>query len=96
MLKGIEEADVVLVIGTPKYLNKVRQRETTGAKFEDVIITNSLMNDIGTTKFVPILREGTYHTSFAPLLEHRKGIDFSDDNIFNEMMDELLKNVLKQ
>ncbi len=96
IVKGISESDVVLVVGTPKYLEKVRNSETTGAKFEEVVITNSLMNDIDTTKFVPILRDGTYHTSFASLLEHRKGIDFSDDNIFNEMMDELLNNVLKK
>ena len=96
MVNGIQNADVVLVIGTPNYLFKVKQSETTGAKFEDVIITNSLMNDIETTKFIPILREGTFKTSFSPLLEHRKGIDFSQDSMFDEMMLALLNDVLKK
>lgn len=96
MVNGIQKSDVVLIIGTPNYLKKVQQSETTGAKFEDVVITNNLMSDIETTKFIPILRLGTYKTSFAPLLEHRKGIDFSDDNEFDTKMSELLNNVLKK
>ena len=96
MVNGIQNADVVLVIGTPDYLSKVKQSETTGAKFEDVIITNSLMNDIETTKFIPILRAGTFKTSFAPLLEHRRGIDFSQDSEFDEKMLSLLNDVLKK
>ena len=95
MVNGIGESDVVLIIGTPMYMEKVRNSLTTGAKFEDVIITNSLMNDVGTTKFVPILREGTFRTSFAPLLEHRKGIDFTKEGAFEEKMEELLNRVLK-
>lgn len=96
MLKGIQDSEKVLIIGTPNYLSKVEESQTTGVKFEDVIITDSLMNDIETTKFVPILREGTFHTSFAPLIEHRRGIDFSDDKAFDEKMKELLDVALKQ
>ena len=36
MVKGIQDADVVLVVGTPTYLQKTQQSETTGVKFEDV------------------------------------------------------------
>lgn len=96
MVNGITSSDVVLIIGTPKYLAKVNESKTTGAKFEDVVITDSLMNDIETTKFVPILREGTFTTSFAPLIAHRKGLDFSEDNAFDENMVELLEVVLKK
>ena len=96
MVNGISESEVVLIIGTPEYMVKVRASQTTGAKFEGVVITNSLMNDIATTKFVPILREGTYHTSFPMLLEHRKGIDFTNDSMFDAMIEELLDKVLKR
>lgn len=96
MVKGITSSDVVLIIGTPNYLAKVNESKTTGVKFEDVIITDRLMNDIDTTKFVPILRAGTFHTSFAPLIEHRKGIDFSCNDTFNENMKELLEVALKR
>ena len=91
MLKGISDADVVLVIGTPIYFQKTQQTETTGVRFEDVIITNSLMANIDANKFIPILRQGTYSSSFPLLLSYRKGIDFSDDNQFDDKIKELLQ-----
>ena len=91
MLKGISDADVVLVIGTPIYFQKTQQTETTGVRFEDVIITNSLMANIDANKFIPILRQGTYSSSFPLLLSHRNGIDFSDDNQFDDKIKELLQ-----
>lgn len=94
MVKGIQDADVVLVVGTPTYLQKTQQSETTGVKFEDVIITNSLMVNIDANKFIPILRQGTYSGSFPLLLSHRKGIDFSDDSKFDEKIKELLQALM--
>ena len=94
MLKGISDADVVLVIGTPIYFQKTQQTETTGVRFEDVIITNSLMANIDANKFIPILRQGTYSSSFPLLLSHRKGIDFSDDSKFDEKINELLQALM--
>lgn len=91
MLKGISDADFVLVVGTPIYFQKTQQCETTGVRFEDVIITNSVMANIDTNKFIPILRRGTYSGSFPLLLSHRKGIDFSDDNQFDDKIKELLQ-----
>ena len=94
MLKGISDADVVLVIGTAIYFQKIQQTETTGVRFEDVIITNSLMANIDANKFIPILRQGTYSSSFPLLLSHRKGIDFSDDSKFDEKIKELLQALM--
>lgn len=91
MVNGIQEADKVLIIGTPTYFQKTQESETTGVKFEDLIITNSLMDNIDVNKFIPILRKGTYTSSFPLLLSHRKGIDFSNDNKFDEKMEELLQ-----
>lgn len=91
MIRGIQDAEVVLVVGTPIYLQKTQQSETTGVRFEDVIITNSLMANIDANKFIPILRQGTYGNAFPLLLSHRKGIDFSEDNKFDEKIKELLK-----
>ena len=96
MVKSINAADVVLIIGTPIYLQKVENSATTGAKFEDVIITDSLMDAVETTKFIPILRKGTFKTSFSPMLKHRKGFNFSNDEAFDEQMKELLTKVFKR
>ena len=48
------------------------------------------MDDIDTNKFIPILRKGSYKDSFSPLLSHRKGIDFSNDGMFDDKIKELL------
>ena len=90
MVRGIQNADIVLVIGTPIYFQKTQQSETTGVRFEDAVITNSLMDNIDANKFIPILREGTYKDSFPVLLSHRKGIDFSNDRMFADKIKELL------
>lgn len=94
MVRSIQDADIVLVVGTPTYLQKTQQTETTGVRFEDVIITNSVMANIDTNKFIPILRRGTYSGSFPLLLSHRKGIDFSDDSKFDEKINELLQALM--
>ena len=90
MVKGIRDADIVLIIGTPEYLQKVNRIESNGVKFEDVIIMNNMLDNVETTKFIPILRQGTYSESFSPLLSHRRGIDFSDDKMFDERVADLL------
>ena len=94
MQKGITEADVVLVIGTHNYFAKIQSAKATGVRFEDSVITDALASDVDSTKFIPILRQGSFDTSFSKLLEHRKGIDFSDDIKFDENINELLMNCL--
>ncbi|MBR1798495.1 MAG: hypothetical protein IJ761_01155 [Bacteroidales bacterium] len=67
MEMGISRADKVLIIGTPKYKKKAEQGE--GAAFEGSIISTELMNDIDSIKYYPILRSGTFETSFPTILQ---------------------------
>lgn len=94
MQRGIDDADIVLVIGTPNYFAKIQSSKTTGVRFEDSIITDTLASNVDSTKFIPILRQGSFATSFSKLLEHRKGFDFSDDIKFDENIDKLLNECL--
>ena len=74
---GISRADKVLIIGTPEYKKKAEQGK--GAAFEGSIISTELMNDIDSIKYYPILRSGTFETSFPAILQGRTGDDFSND-----------------
>lgn len=74
---GISRADKVLTIGTPEYKKKAEQGK--GAAFEGSIISTELMNDIDSIKYYPILRSGTFETSFPTILQGRTGDDFTND-----------------
>ena len=79
MDRGIGIADRVLVIGTPNYKIKSESIEQNGGvRFEDQIITINMYRG-AKAKFIPILREGTFESSFNALLGVKSGFDFSDD-----------------
>ena len=66
MTLGLDKADKVLIIGTPQY--KQKSETGKGAAFEGTIISTEMMQDIDTCKFYPILRSGTFETSFPVYL----------------------------
>ena len=91
MQNSIFKADRVLIIGTPRYLQKSREAGT-GCQFEDAIITESIYVKYSVTKFIPVLRSGTFETSFPPLLAHRKGLDFTNDCQYEGKLEELFQD----
>ena len=93
MIKGLKRADRVLIIGTPKYKEKLENSNTGGAKFEDQVITISLYNDMGSDKFVPVLREGNFSESFNTLIETRLGYDMSNDGQYEARLQELAADI---
>ena len=88
MQNGLKRADRVLIIGTPKYKEKI-ERNNGGAKFEDQVISIQLYHDMGSNKFVPILREGTFDNSFGNLIETRIGFDMHNDANYEEELQKL-------
>lgn len=88
MQHGLSRADRVLIIGTPQYKEKI-ERKTGGAKFEDQVITLQLYKDMGASKFVPVLRDGSFSESFNNLIEVRTGYDMRNDNDYEKTLQEL-------
>lgn len=56
MERSLREADRVLVICTEPYVEKTRQR-AGGVGYEHTILTGALMQDIGSNKFIPVVRQ---------------------------------------
>lgn len=77
MERGLANADKVLIIGTPQY--KQKSETGKGVAFEGSIISTELMHDIDSVKYYPILRSGTFETSFPIVLQKRGGDDLSND-----------------
>lgn len=91
---GISRADKVLVIGTPEYKRKSELGK--GAAFEGSIISTELMNDIDSLKFYPILRSGTFETSFPTILQGRTGEDFSNDDQYEEKLQIVVDSIINE
>lgn len=91
MKKGIARADKVIIIGTPNYAKKVNQ-ESSGAHFEDQIMTIEMYNGVK-YKFVPILKSGKFNESFPLLLGSKKGFDFSNDDNYTSELQKLADDI---
>lgn len=91
---GLAKADKVLVIGTPKYRKKAENGR--GVAFEESIISAELMKNIDTTKYYPILRAGTFETSFPPILQGRKGDDMTDDTQYEVVLKSIAESILNE
>jgi|WetSurMetagenome_2_1015567.scaffolds.fasta_scaffold07704_2 hypothetical protein len=89
---GIQRADKVIVIGTPDYMKKYSST-TTGTAFEGCIIRAYVVKSIGTKKIIPCLRIGDFKLSFPMILSSRKGHDFSDDDHYEEELDDLCREI---
>ncbi len=92
MNDGINMADKVLIIGTPEYKNKAESHKG-GTNTEDQIINIHITRNYNDPKFIPILRSGTFETSFTDLVGNRKGFDFTDDLLYNDTLEDLFQNL---
>lgn len=92
MKEGLEKADRVLIIGTPKYKEKI-EKMSGGAKFEDQVITIELYQSMGSSKFIPVLRDGSFQESFNKLMQLRTGNDMSDDAQYEKKLQELASDL---
>ena len=94
MKLGLKDAVKVLIIGTPKY--KEKSEANGGVAYETMVITNEMMLDMDTTKFYPILRSGTFETSFPTDIKDRMGDDFSDDKYYEENLEIVVKEIINE
>lgn len=88
MRNGLEKAEKVLIIGTPTYKAKI-EKKSCGTKFEDQVITIDLYNNMNSSKFIPVLRKGSFNDSFNKLICLRVGYDMSDDEKYETQLEKL-------
>lgn len=89
------ESDRVILIATPRYKEKADSR-IDGAGYEYTCLTNQLIENLGTEKFIPVLREGTFDTALPRSISQAFGIDMTNDNEFDERYDALLRELYKE
>ncbi len=89
MEQEITNADYVLIICTPSYKEKADKRKS-GVGYEGHIISAELVENHNEKKFIPIIRKGGVRESFPIYLSGKLGIDFKDNNKFEENYKDLL------
>ena len=90
MLESIRKATKVLCILTPKYKEKAESGKG-GAAYEGGIISHEIYNNQGTTKFIPVVRKGSFETSTPDFISGRKGFDCSTDDKYNSELPNIIK-----
>ena len=90
MEAGVKISGRVLVICTDSYVRKASAGEG-GVGYERLIVTEQLVQDLGTNKFIPIIRQASGKEKVPTFLGTRVHIDFTDDSKFDDALMELLR-----
>ena len=89
MERGIRGSDRVLVICTDSYVSKANAGEG-GVGYERLIVTAQLVQDLGTDKFIPIIRQVSGAEKTPTFLGTRVYADFRDESQFETEFNKLL------
>ena len=94
MESGVKGSDRVLVICTDSYVRKANGGEDD-VGYEPMILTKKHVEDLGTNKFIPIIRQTLWEDKTPTFFQKRVYIDFTDDSQFDEKFSELLHERLQ-
>ena len=89
MERGIVDADRVLVICTGKYVSKANDDEG-GVGYERMIVNAELVRNLGTDKFIPIIRQASGKEKTPTFLGTRVYADFTNDSQFDAECEKLI------
>lgn len=93
MEKGIANAHRVLVVGTPNYKRK-SEEEKGGVKYEQNIIKASILQGIGSDRYITILRDGNgFEESFPAVISTKGGYDMRDNDKYKEYITALVHEI---
>ena len=95
MEEGLSNSDRVLVICTDNYVRKANAGEG-GVGYERMIVTAELVRNLGTNKFIPLIRNVSGAERTPKFLATRFFVDFTDDNQFDTQFETLLRELHKQ
>ena len=92
MERGIVDADRVLVICTDKYVSKANADEG-GVGYERMIVNAELVQNLGTDKFIPIIRQASGKAKTPTFLGTRVYADFTSDSQFDAECEKLIREL---
>jgi hypothetical protein len=94
MERSVSRADRVLMVCTEAYVHKADDGKG-GVGYEAMIVTGELVKDLGTRKFIPIIRQRNGRDRKPKFLETRYHINLSETQNFDNGFEELLRELHK-
>lgn len=91
----IRTSNKILCIITPKYKEKAESGKG-GAAYEGGIISHEIYNNQDTTKFIPILRKGTFEESIPDFLSGRKGFNCINEENYSQELPNIIKAIKQE
>ena len=93
MKQNILSSDYVLIVFTLNYLEKIKDKSASGAKFEYSIIEEDLFRKISFGKYIPILKEGNINESIPEKMNDSIYVDFTSENSYKERLIDLIEKI---
>ena len=92
MWTGIATADKVVLVCSEQYVKKA-DGQVGGAGYEGLIVGGEILRTIDTKKFIPVVRANETVNKMPGSLGLRKYIDFSDNALYDDKLDELVRAI---
>jgi hypothetical protein len=92
MEKSVTEADRVLMICTEKYVHKANEG-SGGVGYEAMIVTSELVQNLGTSKFIPVIRQSSAQPLVPRSVSTRLYVNLSHAKDYQEQFDRLLREL---
>lgn len=92
MEHSVRRARRVIMVCTEPYVRKADDGKG-GAGYEAMIVTGELVADLGTRKFIPVMRQTGDKPTLPVCVSTRFYVDFSTDAQFEEKLEELARNI---
>ena len=90
--RGVRDANRVLMICTEKYVAKANDG-AGGVGYEAMIVTSELVRDLGTAKFIPIIRQNTERSEVPTSVATQRYINLSEGADRAAEMETLLRDL---
>ena len=92
MERSVVWADRVLMICTETYIRKANEGKG-GVGYEAMIVTGELVKDLGTHKFIPVIRQSNGRSEVPLSMATRFYVNLNDGDKFDEQFEELLREL---
>jgi hypothetical protein len=94
MEKSVSDGDRVLMICTEAYVKKADEGKG-GVGYEAMIVTGELVRNLGSSKFIPIVRQASTDIALPRSVSTRFYVNLSESQDFDEQFEVLLRELHK-
>jgi hypothetical protein len=95
MERSVTKAERVLMICTEPYVGKVNAGKG-GAGYEGTVVTGELIKDLGTAKFIPVIRQTGGNRLLPTCVNTRAWIDLSEGTDVSEELKKLISSLRRE